>query len=379
MTNDERLSESHNDSKCDCNKHSNETCLNVLNMATHDHVTPVIKGPETFDGSEVKLEEFLISFERYSKILGFKEERKAILVTAFMTPEAINKYEKTQGGSWETRMRSAFSKEKNILEIMKELVEIRIGDKNPSEVFKKIDELVEKLVEKKLGKKELSDLAYANAIEDREVRREMTLRNATKAEDIKNIQEKIYEFELKDRNIRVDAYTTKENKEWKKVEYRTRRPRPRYEERKIEEPRRNFKARRIICRACHEEGHVRRECPNVKCNHCNKKGHVRTQCYENPNRFREREQSGREDTRNRRNERKEYTNTQYRGRMGYTNRRDQVAELEDFDDEWERMSERSNKRGSLTRRENITNKKNFRDEQGNEEARSQGEVISALH
>jgi hypothetical protein len=85
--------------------------------------------------------------------LGFKEERKAILVTAFMTPEAINKYEKTQGGSWETRMRSAFSKEKNILEIMKELVEIRIGDKNPSEVFKKIDELVEKLVEKKLGKK----------------------------------------------------------------------------------------------------------------------------------------------------------------------------------------------------------------------------------
>ena len=52
-------------------------------------------------------------------------------------------------------MRSAFSKEKNILEIMKELVEIRIGDKNPSEVFKKIDELVEKLVEKKIGKKEL--------------------------------------------------------------------------------------------------------------------------------------------------------------------------------------------------------------------------------
>ena len=64
----------------------------------------------------------------------------------------------------------------------------------------------------------------------------MTLRNATKAEDIKNIQEKIYEFELKDRNIRVDAYTTKENKEWKKVEYRTRRPKPRYQESKIAVP-----------------------------------------------------------------------------------------------------------------------------------------------
>ena len=31
MTSDEKLSESHNDSKCDCNKNSNETCLNVLN------------------------------------------------------------------------------------------------------------------------------------------------------------------------------------------------------------------------------------------------------------------------------------------------------------------------------------------------------------
>ena len=94
-------------------------------------------------------------------------------------------------------MKSAFTREKNILEIMRVLVEIKVGSSDSSTVFRKIDELVGKLVEKKLGKKEISDLAYANAVDDREVKREIALRGISKAEDIECIQKKIYEFESK--------------------------------------------------------------------------------------------------------------------------------------------------------------------------------------
>ena len=143
---------SSDNSNCDINK-CKENPINVLNMATKDHVTPNIRGPEIFDGSESKVEEFLKNFYRYAKIIEFSKEKKVFLGTAFMTPEAIKKYENAQGDTWETKMRSAFTREKNILEIMRELVEIKVGSNDPSTVFQKIDELMGKLVEKKLGKK----------------------------------------------------------------------------------------------------------------------------------------------------------------------------------------------------------------------------------
>ena len=368
---------SSDNSNCDINK-CKENPINVLNMATNDHVTPNIRGPEIFDGSESKVEEFLKSFGRYAKIMGFSEERRVLLVTAFMTPEAINKYENAQGDTWETKMRSAFTREKNILEIMRELVEIKVGSNDPSTVFRKIDELVGKLVEKKLGKKEISDLAYANAVDDREVKREIALRGISKAEDIECIQKKIYEFESKSKDIRVDAYTTKRDNEWRTVEHKRRQPRPQNEERIIEERKRYFKTRKIYCRACHEEGHVRRECPNIRCNHCNKKGHVRTQCYENPNRFREREQWKRDNGKTGRDDRRNYSNVKYGERSSKTNRKYSVAELGERNEEWDRMSERTDRREDVTRRDYFTNNRKFRDEQGNEDARSQGEVISVL-
>jgi len=108
--------------------------------------------------------------------MGFSEERRVFLVTAFMPLYAINKYEKAQRDTSKTQMRYSFTRENNILEIIMELVEIKVGSKDPLTVFWKIDDLVRKLEETKLGKRNISDLANANAVAEREVKRYSTER-----------------------------------------------------------------------------------------------------------------------------------------------------------------------------------------------------------
>jgi hypothetical protein len=366
------------DKKCECNKCSVK-CVSSLNMATSHHVTPNIKGPETFDGSEHKLEEFLISFNRYSKIMGLSEERKILLVTPYLTPDAILKYEKAPGSTCEEKMRAAFSKEKSILDLMKDLIELRVGCGDPSLAFRKADEIIEKLVEKKFGKKELSNLVYANMIDDDNVDQEIAIRGVTKADEIENIQMRMYEYGKKKRNSPIAAYNTRKENDWKTVENKRRTPKPRNNEVKRDSTSRNYKVRKIICWACHEEGHVRRECPNVKCSHCQRRGHLRTQCYENPNRFKERDQRKWDNNRNHWNDRRDYSNQRYRERPAYMNKKQHLAELDDKDDEMDRRSDMSDRREENTSRDYSRGKRRSGDEQGNEDARSQGEVISVLH
>jgi len=387
MSNDESFAESCPKDNSDCNENKSlKSHVGVLNMATHDHVIPNIRGPEIFDGSETKVEAFITSFNRYAKIMGFSEERKILLATPYMTPDAIIKYEAATGETCEEKLRSAFSKEKSILDLMKELVEMRIGSSDPTIIFRKADGIIEKLIEKKLGKKELSNLVYANLIDDENVQKEIAVRGVKKSEEIEDIQTRMFEFDKKKRNAPVAAYNTKRENEWRTVQNKKRTPRPQNEKFIEQETRRNFKVRKITCWACHEEGHVRRECPNVKCSHCNKKGHLRTQCYENPNRFRERDQWKRDNGNNRWNNRQNYSNQRYSERPTYTNKKYSVAEVDELDDELYireesrkgDYSEGTYRREDGKRLESPIGNRKFRNDQGNEDARSQGEVISVL-
>ena len=61
------------------------------------------------------------------------------------------------------------------------------------------------------------------------------------------------------------------------------------------------------------------------------------------------------------------------------NKKQHLAELDDRDDEMDRRSEMSDRREENTSRDYSRGKRRSGDEQGNEDARSQGEVISVLH
>jgi len=86
------------------------------------------------------------------------------------------------------------------------------------------------LVEKHFGKKELTNLVYANLIDDDDVQKQIAIQGITKSDKIEEIQTRMFEHEKKKRNATVTAYNTKRENEWKTVENKRRTTRPRNRE-----------------------------------------------------------------------------------------------------------------------------------------------------
>ncbi len=369
-------------SECACdNNKCYKTHIDVVNMATTAHVTTNIMGHEKFDGSESKLDDFIKNFERYADIMGITEDRRLVMVTIFMTPSAITKFSEADGNTYKEKLKTAFVKEKSLLDTMKDILNLRWGSSDPEETFKKAEELVTILTESKLSKKKLLNLVCMNMVDDYEVKRELKLRGATETKDIKDVVSNMYELRKMEKEETVAAYNTVgKHDEWKTVGKR----KPHYIERNQQrnignryinqrnneyKPRNNY-SKVVKCWACHEEGHIRRNCPNIKCSYCNKNGHIRTQCYMNKNRFKERDQYARK------NEWQRTNNP--RNQQRHQNRRNDIAEIHDDNDYNEYEETRSNE-GNSRQRMFTDNRKVYDKDQGNEDARSQGEVISVLH
>lgn len=358
----------------------NKCQFSTINMATTTIATPNIEGPEKFDGTESKLEEFIKNFDRYAQIIGLAEERKVIVVAAYLTSTAVLKYDEAPGITFDEKLKAAFTKPKTILDIMNELVNLRLESQDPDFVFKKADELIEKLCEKKIGKKELSNLVYMNVVDDYEVKRELVLRGTSDTKDIKDIVKRVHKLKKMNEES-VAAYTTNDNK-WKTVEKK--KYQPRQETRQVrrdmvQENKRQIHPTHFIvrCWACHKEGHVRRECPEVKCSFCHKKGHYRSQCYENPHRFEEKAEY------RRRKERIGNKFNSYRSQSrGPKEQRYSAAVINeneyDSPNEMQEMNKMYGKTEFFNR--NYQNSEDQYDgNQGNEDARSKREVISVLN
>ena len=105
-------------------------------MATTPTMNLTIIGPDIFDGDNSRLETFIKDFDRYSQFMEIAETRKILMVTLFLTTEAIEKYEAATGKTYANKLRAAFAKKKNILDIMSEIINLKIGTEDPEKMFK---------------------------------------------------------------------------------------------------------------------------------------------------------------------------------------------------------------------------------------------------
>ena len=131
----------------------NKCQFSTINMATTTIATPNIEGPEKFDGTESKLEEFIKNFDRYAQIIGLAEERKVIVVAAYLMSTAVLKYDEAPEITFDEKLKAAFTKPKTILDIINELVNLRLESQDPDIVFKKQMNLLKSSAKRKLERK----------------------------------------------------------------------------------------------------------------------------------------------------------------------------------------------------------------------------------
>ena len=98
------------------------------------------------------------------------------------------------GKNYKEKLKAAFTKEKSILDTMKELVNLRWGSSNPEETYKKAEELVNILTKEKLSKKELLNLTCFNMLDSYEIIKDLKLRGTTETKDIKSVVTNMYEL-----------------------------------------------------------------------------------------------------------------------------------------------------------------------------------------
>ena len=311
--------------------------------------------PEIYQGTQ-DVENFIADCNRYFDLCGLDDLNRNMIVKCLIRRDLLPVYEpvpeKNQG--FEKKLREAFQKPASLIEDFLEIYNYEKDTETASMFFDKVEKLVTKLMAHKWSEEELTAYFLVHCVKDKEIKREIRMRDAKNVDEIKAVIKKMdainveiagvaaiqkketYANVLKSRQEYVQrqgyqnqGYQNQRN--FKRPVYQSRQENQIYNTREItcwtckqighssrdcrQRPAQTcftcgreghisrlcpeVKQRRKFCWACREEGHVRDECPNICCSNCKRRGHLKFQCREsgafNPN-------SGREYSRSRRYE-----------------------------------------------------------------------------
>ena len=164
-------------------------------MATTTGVQNFIRPPETFQRNG-DLDNFILELKRFFELTQQPPEFQETLTKAFLLVELVTQYEETQSTTegFEDRLRKAFEPKKNLAVDLEAALRFRKSDENCSQFFEKIEKLVDNILRHKLTKPALMLFLTQHAIENRETKKELKMRDVKSLDKAKEVISRMEEI-----------------------------------------------------------------------------------------------------------------------------------------------------------------------------------------
>ena len=291
----------------------------VPNMATTTSEILLARAiPERYTkGEDVEL--FITKCKRFFELTNTRESMKAILVKTLLDDESIKIYEEVDVNikNFDDKLRKAFAKKTSRFEDMVEILNYRRGSESLEDYFKNIKKFAAKLASYKWNEEELEKEILLHCLDDKEIIKEVEMRDKKEMGDIKETMKKMDTIQKKYDKINamgedktVKMRYTEEYRPYARRSYSNvlqshppnKRQPPETGHLTRQSPRetrqcwtcnstshlsKNCPTRKTqICYGCGRTGHIRRNCL-IKCSRCGTNGHNTNDCYTNLTRRRE--------------------------------------------------------------------------------------------
>lgn len=279
-------------------------------MATLAIVNKMI--PDVYDG-RYEIETFIEECKRYFQLCGLDQDNQNMMIKCLISRDILPIYEAVDVKfiNFEDRLREAFKKPSTLIGDFLNLYNYEKDNDAAPVFFEKIEKMVDKVLKHKWDKNELVAYFLIHCVKDKEIQKEIKMRDALKVEEIKDVIRKVDAI-----NIEVSSIAVMQRKETfanvikKRQGFADIQDRQRnfsnVQERRNFEPRFNSiphtqrfdsgrntnqqyyqrdnrasGSRVVTCWNCQELGHSSRECPKKKCYGCGKEGHMIRECKNN--------------------------------------------------------------------------------------------------